>query len=71
MTINFLKRYSWTFGQDVKWLQTITNLPILVKGVLTAEDSKQNSILLPSATPKIETEASFFLRFSYASFTIL
>jgi hypothetical protein len=28
---------SW---KDVKWLQTITTLPILVKGVLTAEDSK-------------------------------
>ncbi|KAJ7981969.1 Peroxisomal (S)-2-hydroxy-acid oxidase [Quillaja saponaria] len=27
---------SW---QDVKWLQTITKLPILVKGVLTAEDA--------------------------------
>lgn len=26
------------FEQDVKWLQTITSLPILVKGVLTAED---------------------------------
>ncbi|GER24605.1 peroxisomal (S)-2-hydroxy-acid oxidase [Striga asiatica] len=26
--------------KDVKWLQTITNLPILVKGVLTAEDAK-------------------------------
>lgn len=26
--------------QDVKWLQTITSLPILVKGVVTAEDSK-------------------------------
>ncbi|CAI0548488.1 unnamed protein product [Linum tenue] len=26
--------------QDVKWLQTITSLPILVKGVLTAEDAK-------------------------------
>ncbi|KAI8001840.1 Peroxisomal (S)-2-hydroxy-acid oxidase GLO3 [Camellia lanceoleosa] len=26
---------SW---KDVKWLQKITNLPILVKGVLTAED---------------------------------
>ncbi|KAK2384003.1 Lactoylglutathione lyase, variant 2 [Trifolium repens] len=25
---------------DVKWLQTITSLPILVKGVLTAEDTK-------------------------------
>ncbi|CAI0545009.1 unnamed protein product [Linum tenue] len=28
---------SW---KDVKWLQTITLLPILVKGVLTAEDGK-------------------------------
>lgn len=28
---------SW---KDVKWLQTITNLPILVKGVLTAEDAR-------------------------------
>ncbi|GER33620.1 peroxisomal (S)-2-hydroxy-acid oxidase [Striga asiatica] len=28
---------SW---QDVKWLQTITSLPILVKGVLTAEDAR-------------------------------
>ncbi|KAJ8443254.1 hypothetical protein Cgig2_010149 [Carnegiea gigantea] len=26
--------------QDVKWLQTITSLPILVKGVLTAEDAR-------------------------------
>jgi isopentenyl diphosphate isomerase/L-lactate dehydrogenase-like FMN-dependent dehydrogenase len=26
--------------QDVKWLQTITSLPILVKGVMTAEDSR-------------------------------
>lgn len=28
---------SW---KDVKWLQTITSMPILVKGVITAEDSK-------------------------------
>lgn len=28
---------SW---KDVKWLQTITKLPILVKGVLTAEDTR-------------------------------
>ncbi|XP_050899848.1 glycolate oxidase isoform X3 [Lathyrus oleraceus] len=26
--------------KDVKWLQTITSLPILLKGVLTAEDTK-------------------------------
>ena len=29
------------FEQDVKWLQTITKMPILVKGVITAEDSKK------------------------------
>lgn len=28
---------SW---KDIKWLKTITNLPILVKGVLTAEDTR-------------------------------
>lgn len=27
--------------QDVQWLQTITKLPILVKGVLTAEDGEK------------------------------
>lgn len=26
----------------MKWLQKITNLPLLVKGVLTAEDGEQN-----------------------------
>ena len=26
--------------QDVQWLQTITKLPILVKGVLTGEDGE-------------------------------
>jgi len=26
--------------QDVKWLQSITSMPILVKGVVTAEDGK-------------------------------
>lgn len=26
--------------KDVKWLQSITSMPILVKGVLTAEDGK-------------------------------
>ena len=39
--------------QDVKWLQTITSLPILVKGVVTAEDSKcsvQISLLRCSST---------------------
>lgn len=28
------------FVQDVEWLQTITKLPILLKGVLTAEDAR-------------------------------
>ncbi|XP_020968936.1 peroxisomal (S)-2-hydroxy-acid oxidase GLO1 isoform X4 [Arachis ipaensis] len=29
-----------SYIQDVKWLQTITSLPIVVKGVLTAEDAR-------------------------------
>jgi (S)-2-hydroxy-acid oxidase len=33
---------SW---KDVKWLQTITKLPILVKGVMTAEDSTKSQTL--------------------------
>jgi isopentenyl diphosphate isomerase/L-lactate dehydrogenase-like FMN-dependent dehydrogenase len=35
---------SW---KDVKWLQTITTMPILVKGVITAEDSKCSLFLSP------------------------
>lgn len=31
------KSLSW---KDVKWLQSITSMPILVKGVITAEDTK-------------------------------
>ncbi|KAL5580980.1 hypothetical protein UlMin_013422 [Ulmus minor] len=31
---------SWILFQDVKWLQTITRLQILVKGVLTTEDTR-------------------------------
>ncbi|KAG4940818.1 hypothetical protein JHK87_044689 [Glycine soja] len=31
--------------KDVKWLQTITKLPILVKGVLTAEDKATYEVL--------------------------
>lgn len=34
---------SW---KDVKWLQTITTMPILVKGVITAEDSKNHKTQL-------------------------
>ncbi|KAL5546376.1 hypothetical protein UlMin_006063 [Ulmus minor] len=44
---------SWILFQDVKWLQTITRLPILVKGVLTAKDSKHTtpaiSLYFPSS----------------------
>ena len=29
--------------QDVQWLQTITKMPILVKGVLTGEDGELKS----------------------------
>ncbi|WJX47000.1 Lactoylglutathione lyase [Trifolium repens] len=38
-TVNGLYDQSLTW-KDVKWLQTITSLPILVKGVLTAEDTR-------------------------------
>lgn len=36
---------AFRFEQDVKWLQTITTMPILVKGVVTAEDSKHLSLV--------------------------
>jgi hypothetical protein len=29
--------------QDVRWLQSITSLPILVKGVMSALDGKENN----------------------------
>ena len=35
---------SW---KDVKWLQSITTMPILVKGVITAEDSRSSLYLSP------------------------
>lgn len=38
LIIYFLLLLLLLCGQDVQWLQTITKLPILVKGVLTAED---------------------------------
>jgi isopentenyl diphosphate isomerase/L-lactate dehydrogenase-like FMN-dependent dehydrogenase len=38
--------------QDVNWLQSITSLPILVKGVVTAEDGEllRSLLLLPLHT---------------------
>ena len=36
---------SW---KDVKWLQSITTMPILVKGVITAEDGNSSRNLLSS-----------------------
>jgi hypothetical protein len=35
--------------QDVKWLQSITSMLILVKGVVTAEDGKLLLFLFPSS----------------------
>jgi hypothetical protein len=29
-----------TLAQDVEWLKSITSLPILLKGIVTAEDGK-------------------------------
>ncbi|KAG2639974.1 hypothetical protein PVAP13_2KG053800 [Panicum virgatum] len=43
---------SW---KDVKWLQTITTLPILVKGVITAEDSSSSSPWRSAAAPASPT----------------
>jgi hypothetical protein len=37
--------------QDIKWLQTITGLPILVKGVITAQDGKYLVSVIFNATP--------------------
>ena len=45
---------SW---KDVKWLQTITTLPILVKGVITAEDSRL-SLISHLCTFQTETDRS-------------
>jgi len=40
--------------QDVKWLQSITSLPILVKGVVTTEDGELlQSLLLLLQSPDI------------------
>ncbi|KAL5546346.1 hypothetical protein UlMin_006033 [Ulmus minor] len=48
-----LESFSCSLAKDIKWLQTITRLPILVKGVLTAEDSKHTtpaiSLYFPSS----------------------
>lgn len=45
------------FEQDVKWLQTITSLPILVKGVLTAEDGSK---LLSKEWIELSSPCSFW-----------
>ena len=37
--------------QDITWLKSITNLPILIKGVLTPEDGKLKTPLLISCIP--------------------
>jgi (S)-2-hydroxy-acid oxidase len=34
---NFDSSFCW---KDIKWLQTLTDLPILLKGILTAEDAE-------------------------------
>jgi hypothetical protein len=45
--------YQHDIQQDIKWLQTITGLPILVKGVITAEDGQYlvSAFFLFNATP--------------------
>ncbi|CAN1841510.1 Glycolate oxidase 1 [Linum perenne] len=39
-SFNIIKLIYLSWIQDVQWLQTITSMPILVKGVLTAEDAR-------------------------------
>jgi len=43
--------YQHSVMQDIKWLQMITWLPILVKGVITAEDGKYLVSVILNATP--------------------
>jgi hypothetical protein len=33
--------------QDVEWLQSITTLPILLKGIVTAEDGNEPAAITP------------------------
>jgi len=42
--------YQHSVMQDIKWLQMITWLPILVKGVITAEDGKYLVSVVLNAT---------------------
>lgn len=39
-------RGSFCTLQDIAWLKSITNLPVLIKGVLTSEDGKNFPIFL-------------------------
>lgn len=44
-------KYQHNAMQDIKWLQTITRLPILLKGVITAEDGNYLVSVIFNATP--------------------
>ena len=39
-----------TVVQDVEWLKSITSLPVLLKGIVTAEDGKSVTALFPIFT---------------------
>lgn len=40
LVVLFVNYHILIFLQDITWLKSITNLPILIKGVLTREDGK-------------------------------
>ena len=44
--LTFCLKWLPSIWQDLKWLQTTTTMPILVKGVMTAEDSKHSVVSL-------------------------
>ncbi|KAH9305811.1 hypothetical protein KI387_010215, partial [Taxus chinensis] len=59
--------FSW---KDIKWLQSITNLPILIKGILTAEDAEL-AIQVGAAGIVVSNHGGRQLDFASASITSL
>ncbi|GLJ10529.1 hypothetical protein SUGI_0129830 [Cryptomeria japonica] len=59
--------FTW---KDIKWLQSITNLPILLKGILTAEDAEL-AIQAGAAGIVVSNHGARQLDYSPATITIL
>jgi len=47
--------------QDVEWLRSITKLPVLVKGILTAEDGENRVVITSIPLPSSSDFANLFL----------